>query len=328
MTTHGALLDVLGCRALPDLEALASVALVLEPGLPCPTVERILGELGDLTSVVVRDGDRVGVLSRRDFDLVMGGRFGYGRSLNHRRPVRELATWDVPVLPPGSDVAAAAAAAVTRAEEHRFDDLLLRGRDGVLRVLTAAAVLEALAADYVRRATHDALTGLAGRDLLVERLAEVLARCGEQDAVAVTYLDVIGLKPVNRIFGHDAGDGVLVRFAEALRSCASGHDVLARVGGDEFAALSVLPGAGSAPVAAASARAEELAAAVGEVRGPDEARVRCCAGTAVARPGQQGIDAGTLLRQAAQAMYTAQRWGSGSVEVAEVGPPAPPPASS
>ncbi|SDQ46531.1 diguanylate cyclase [Quadrisphaera sp. DSM 44207] len=321
MTSEAALLELLRPRARGDLEPLAPVAVVLEAGTPCPVVERVFGEDERLDAVVVRDagGTRHGVLSRRDFELVMGGRFGYGRSLNHRRPVGDLATWDVPVLPAGSDVVTAAAAAGARAAEHRFDDLLLQGADGALRVLPAAAVLEALAADYARRATHDPLTGLPNRELLFGRLAEALAVPSPRDAVVVSYLDVVGLGPVNRRLGHDAGDAVLVRVAEALRACAEDDEVVAHVGGDEFAVLTLVRGDRASDAAArAAARATRFGAAVREAFTEDVVPVRASAGAAVARPGAPGADAGSLLRAATSAMSTAQRWGSQEAEVVEL----------
>ncbi len=84
-------------------------------------------------------------------------------------------------------------------------------------------------------ARFDALTGLANRSQLVEKLENALAvlplRSG---SVAVHFIDVDHFKKVNDTLGHDGGDFLLKTVAERLRSVTRGDDVVARLGGDEF----------------------------------------------------------------------------------------------
>jgi diguanylate cyclase (GGDEF)-like protein len=89
------------------------------------------------------------------------------------------------------------------------------------------------------RAQHDALTNLANRDLFGERARAAFALLGRRskDRVALLYLDVDGFKTVNDIYGHDAGDRVLVVIASRLREALRRSDTIARMGGDEFAVL-------------------------------------------------------------------------------------------
>jgi diguanylate cyclase (GGDEF)-like protein len=89
------------------------------------------------------------------------------------------------------------------------------------------------------RAQHDALTNLANRDLFGERAGAAFALLGRRskDRVALLYLDVDGFKAVNDIYGHNAGDHVLVAIASRLREGLRRSDTIARMGGDEFAAL-------------------------------------------------------------------------------------------
>jgi diguanylate cyclase (GGDEF)-like protein len=95
---------------------------------------------------------------------------------------------------------------------------------------------EQVQAELEHQLAHDHLTGLYNRPEWVEILKLQLSRAvrtGTQ--VAVLYLDLDGFKPVNDTFGHSAGDFVLVAVAERLRLLVRPHDVVARVGGDEFA---------------------------------------------------------------------------------------------
>jgi diguanylate cyclase (GGDEF)-like protein/PAS domain S-box-containing protein len=85
------------------------------------------------------------------------------------------------------------------------------------------------------QASHDTLTLLANRRALFERTAKILAhpaRTGEQ--IGVMYCDLDNLKAINDIYGHTAGDQVLVAIANRLVALVRSDDTVARVGGDEF----------------------------------------------------------------------------------------------
>ena len=95
-------------------------------------------------------------------------------------------------------------------------------------------------------ATHDSLTGLPNRALMVERLGCALAAAqdsGQSHAgsaacnVAVLFLDLDRFKNVNDTIGHNAGDDLLRLVAGRLQNCISETDTLARLGGDEFVIL-------------------------------------------------------------------------------------------
>lgn len=84
-------------------------------------------------------------------------------------------------------------------------------------------------------ATHDPLTGLATRTLLDEFLANTISRCDrERIPAALLVIDLDGFKPINDNFGHRVGDKLLQRFAREVERNLRGHDLFARVGGDEF----------------------------------------------------------------------------------------------
>jgi diguanylate cyclase (GGDEF)-like protein len=87
-------------------------------------------------------------------------------------------------------------------------------------------------------ANHDALTGLPNRMLLMDRLAQMLARMSRQGKrLAVMYLDVDEFKKINDTYGHEAGDQVLKFVAESLGSVVRSEDTVARMSGDEFIIL-------------------------------------------------------------------------------------------
>lgn len=84
-------------------------------------------------------------------------------------------------------------------------------------------------------ATHDRLTGLGSRALLVEELTTALARTRRGGpGVSLLYIDLDGFKRVNDMLGHAAGDELLVQVAKRLRDALRGGDLCVRLGGDEF----------------------------------------------------------------------------------------------
>ncbi len=97
-------------------------------------------------------------------------------------------------------------------------------------------VTDARAAEAVLRslAEHDSLTGLLNRRSFVDRLAAELLQNNDG---AVLFIDLDGFKAINDTHGHGAGDLVLERLADTLKSRLRGTDVVARIGGDEFAVL-------------------------------------------------------------------------------------------
>ena len=97
--------------------------------------------------------------------------------------------------------------------------------------------------EQLRRQAHfDELTGLPNRVKLTQILMEVLASTEREGSLlTVCFLDLDYFKPINDQFGHHVGDQLLIKLAErlsrALRTRASGDDVIARIGGDEFVLL-------------------------------------------------------------------------------------------
>ena len=95
---------------------------------------------------------------------------------------------------------------------------------------------ERVQAELQHQLAHDHLTGLYNRRQWIEGLQLQLLRAGRTGRrVAVLYIDLDDFKPVNDTWGHAAGDDVLSTVAQRLKWLVRPHDVVARVGGDEFA---------------------------------------------------------------------------------------------
>ena len=89
-----------------------------------------------------------------------------------------------------------------------------------------------------RLANHDILTGLPNRRLFTELLKQELRQADRQKMkTAVLFIDLDDFKPVNDSMGHDTGDKVLEMVAQRFISSLRESDAIARIGGDEFAAI-------------------------------------------------------------------------------------------
>ncbi len=87
-------------------------------------------------------------------------------------------------------------------------------------------------------AHHDALTGLANRVTMTQKIEEAAARQRRRgDPFTVLLLDLDRFKYVNDTLGHAAGDTLLREVATRLKALLRETDVLARLGGDEFAII-------------------------------------------------------------------------------------------
>jgi diguanylate cyclase (GGDEF)-like protein len=115
--------------------------------------------------------------------------------------------------------------------------VLIGGAVGIPTIALYRRTMEKRRADRHIRflAHHDALTGLANRTQLVEKLGKDLAALPLRGGgLAVHFLDIDNFKEVNDTLGHDGGDFLLKLVAERLCTVTRTEDMVARLGGDEF----------------------------------------------------------------------------------------------
>jgi len=163
-------------------------------------------------------------------------------------------------------------------------------------------------AKIAHMAHHDALTDLANRVLLNERLEDALTRVHRNEIVAIHHIDLDQFKAVNDTLGHPAGDKLLKMVADRLRRLVRESDTIARMGGDEFAIAQVA----IADPADATALAQRIIKSMSEPFDIDgrQAVVGASVGIAVG-PGD-GSSPDDLLRNADLALYRAKGDGRGT----------------
>jgi len=161
-------------------------------------------------------------------------------------------------------------------------------------------------------AERDALTGLLNRRSFLERVQSAL---GADGAGAVLFIDLDGFKEVNDTHGHAAGDGVLETLADALRTRLRRTDVVARIGGDEFAVLQ--PGANEEAARALGAQILRVVGGMEHTLRGQTVTVGASVGCAVYP--RDGAERELLLERADAAMYAAKRAGGNAVVVWKAG---------
>ncbi|PLX96089.1 MAG: GGDEF domain-containing protein [Desulfuromonas sp.] len=161
------------------------------------------------------------------------------------------------------------------------------------------------------QSNHDALTGLANRVLLDDRIAQSIARAERIGGyVAVFLLDLDRFKIINDSLGHSQGDTILVKVSERLAACVRPGDTLSRLGGDEFAI--VMPDLTTTAEIRLMAQKILMAFDTPFTLGERELRITTSMGASLyPRDGLHGED---LIRHADTAMYQAKSHGGNSFQ--------------
>ncbi|WP_126148180.1 EAL domain-containing protein [Synechococcus elongatus] len=162
-------------------------------------------------------------------------------------------------------------------------------------------------------ACHDSLTGLANRNLLIERLELSLKRSKrlQNYKYAVLFLDLDRFKVINDSLGHITGDQLLVSIAQKLQSIIRSHDLAARLGGDEFVVLVEDIQTFDEPIKVA----ERILAAIQVPLELEERSIYTSTSIGIVFGSHEYESATQLLRDADTAMYRAKSRGRARYEV-------------
>jgi len=170
-------------------------------------------------------------------------------------------------------------------------------------ILTDISHLKRQEAQLLHQATHDPLTGLHNRrefNAIFERHLSRVRRYGGSGALL--WMDLDGFKEINDGLGHKAGDELLSSLAHSMRGTVRDSDVLARIGGDEFAVLYLNVDESQAQVAAA-----RLLDAIRKHTAVIEGQsLRSTASIGIVLFPEHGNSASELLVKADMAMYQAK----------------------
>jgi diguanylate cyclase (GGDEF)-like protein len=190
-----------------------------------------------------------------------------------------------------------------------------RNRLDLFRQGLALALHNALLYDRLERlAAIDALTGLYNRRFGLARLREEFGRAVRITApLGVLMLDLDHFKQVNDIYGHLAGDRVLVRVAKLARTVMRDGDVIVRYGGEEL--LAILPGASRNDLAKAGERLRRMIEDATIADGEQTIRITASIGGA-AYPEVDVEDESALVKLADRALYAAKATGRNRVSMA------------
>ena len=156
-------------------------------------------------------------------------------------------------------------------------------------------------------AHHDALTGLANRVAVMQKIEEAAARHRRSgDPFSVLLMDLDRFKNVNDTLGHSAGDALLREIAARLKTLLRETDVLARLGGDEFAIILVSE---TEQCGAASTLAKRIIEVIAKPVHLDRNEVNIGTSIGIALAPEHGTDPDSLLKMADMALYAAKSGG-------------------
>jgi diguanylate cyclase (GGDEF)-like protein/PAS domain S-box-containing protein len=163
-------------------------------------------------------------------------------------------------------------------------------------------------------ATHDFLTGLPNRVLLMDRITQALSSAERgSHMVAFLSLDIDDFKGINDTHGHGIGDRVLVEIAKRIRAVFRDSDTVTRLGGDEF--LILAPGIES--IAEVETIAHRILWSVREPFAVENATVVPAISLGIAIYPRDGMTAEVLIANSDRALYAAKNLGKNRYAFAE-----------
>ncbi len=199
---------------------------------------------------------------------------------------------------------------VRERQRHDFDESEINVFRTVVNQLSAALERYELHSALQHQANHDSLTRLPNRRQFEESLGVCLEQSlAEKEAGAVLFMDLDGFKLVNDTQGHAVGDELLKLVANRFRHCMRQKDLLARMGGDEFAVII----RGTQSIQAAMDVANRFSESMETPFQIEGSSLQVGTSIGVCRFPEDGTTADELLRKADVAMYQAKNSGKGRV---------------
>jgi diguanylate cyclase (GGDEF)-like protein/PAS domain S-box-containing protein len=185
---------------------------------------------------------------------------------------------------------------------------------GAVIVFHDVSAARAMSMQMTHSAHHDVVTNLPNRLLLNDRITQSISLAHRQSRpFAVLFLDLDHFKKINDSLGHAAGDELLQSVSKRLSGCVRASDTVSRQGGDEFAVL--LPEITHAEDAAKCASKIITAFHAPHIIGGRSVHIGASIGISLYP--KDGIDAGTLIKNADMAMYHAKERGRGNFQFFE-----------
>jgi two-component system, cell cycle response regulator len=208
-----------------------------------------------------------------------------------------------------------------------FDAKELRARLHVgQRILELQDALIATRDTLHFQATHDLLTGISNRGVVLDALHRERARqMREGGSLGIVLIDLDHFKWVNDTHGHQVGDAVLQEVARRMATCVRPYDTVGRYGGEEF--LIVVPNSDSAGTMTLADRVRKTIESPPIATSAGEIQITASLGVAV-NDAPSPVDAQVLLHMADDALYQAKNSGRNRSELAapqqlaNAGPPA------
>jgi diguanylate cyclase (GGDEF)-like protein len=160
----------------------------------------------------------------------------------------------------------------------------------------------------LHQATHDKLTGLPNRSVLLDHIRQGMFHAERAEKImAVMFIDLDDFKTINDSLGHDAGDALLIEVAGRLKAAVRAGDTICRLGGDEFTVVAE----NMESISAVVATADKLLATLKQPYILHGRHFSTSASIGITLCPLDGGAAEDLLRNADIAMYQAKRQGKG-----------------
>ena len=193
--------------------------------------------------------------------------------------------------------------------QTKVDDLSRTLDDSVVKIEKLRANL----AEATDKALRDPLTGLGNRRFFDQKLKEALRETPAADGLCLAMCDLDWFKAINDKFGHPVGDLVLKMLGETLTDGVGENDIVARVGGEEFAI--VFPGARSVQAASLAEQVRKRLEAKKWAVGSSGAVVGTVTASFGVAERREGEGAEELIKRADQALYRAKASGRNRIVV-------------